>query len=131
MNKQTLYIPGRMPGMNDFLDLAKRQGRARSSRGKVWNSYNKLKNHWMEVIHWECVKQGIQPVEKASFEFLWVERNRRRDKDNIAGGGRKLILDGLVCAGILPNDGWKQVEGWEDRFTVGRPGVEVCIVEGD
>lgn len=38
--------------------------------------------------------------------YLWVERDRRRDKDNIAAFGRKVIQDALVQMGALRNDGW-------------------------
>lgn len=63
---------------------------------------------------------------------MWVEKNRKRDLDNIAAGGRKLILDSLVDIGVLKNDGWKNVEGWTDSFSINkdRPGVWVEIIGG-
>lgn len=124
---QILHLPGPMPGMNDFIDLAKRQGR-RGRKGKMWNSYNEMKTHWESGIVLECLRQEIEPVQgEAYFRFGWIEKNRRRDKDNIVAG-RKLILDGLVMAKILAGDGWKHVKGWEDVFAVERiPRVEVWI----
>jgi len=40
-----------------------------------------------------------------------------------------MILDGLVKAGVLKNDGWGQVVGWSDRWVVdlSRSGVELQI----
>lgn len=45
----------------------------------------------------------------ASFTFVHVEPNRKRDPDNFCGAAQKLILDGLQKAGVLPNDGWTHV----------------------
>ena len=69
-------------------------------------------------------------IKRARFEFRWVEPNRKRDLDGIAAGGRKVILDSLVLAKVLDNDGWAQIAGWVDTFEVGpKPGVGVTITE--
>lgn len=64
-------------------------------------------------------------------KYTWYERNKKRDKDNISSFGRKVIQDGLVKAGVLENDGWKQIEGFSDRFRIDEehPRVEIEIVE--
>ena len=49
--------------------------------------------------------------------YLWVEKNKRRDKDNIAFA-KKFIQDALVKEKVLENDGWAQIESWTDAFTV-------------
>ena len=123
---QVLQLHGALPGLNELLAAnasAMMMGRKRVSR------YTQLKRQWGERIAWEAKAQHLQPITRAHFAFQWTERDRRRDPDNIAAGGRKLILDGLVKAGILENDGWKQIAGWSDYFFVGTPGVEVFIVE--
>jgi Holliday junction resolvase RusA-like endonuclease len=38
----------------------------------------------------------------------WYCKDKRRDPDNI-GSAVKYILDGLVSAKIIPNDGWRQI----------------------
>lgn len=71
-------------------------------------------------------------IEKPVFmEYLWIEPNRRRDKDNISSFGRKVIQDALVSAGVLKDDGWKHVVGFSDRFEVDKenPRIEVIIKE--
>lgn len=48
-------------------------------------------------------------------------------------GGRKLILDGLVKAGVLHNDGAKDIRSWVDTFAVGSGAgvrVELTTAEG-
>lgn len=54
----------------------------------------------------------------------------RRDPDNIAAAV-KFIWDGLVEAGVIPNDGWKENGGWSNHFEVDKdnPRIEVVIKE--
>lgn len=55
-----------------------------------------------------------------------------RDPDGVAAGGRKLLLDGIVKAGVLPTDGARVVRGFVDQFQYGvPPGVRVTIVGDD
>lgn len=64
--------------------------------------------------------------------FRWVEKDKRRDKDNIAFA-KKFIQDALVKMGTIPGDGWKDVIGFIDLFDIDKknPGVEVFILEVD
>jgi len=120
---QRFFVPGPLPGLNELI---------RAKGNTRYPAYNKLKREWMKTIQWELMAGKIRPVSKAFFRFVWYERNRRRDLDNISGGGRKLILDALVLCGILENDGWKEVSGWSDEFRVAgsdQPGVEVEMEE--
>lgn len=82
------------------------------------------------MVKRERIARFDKPVH---FTFHWVEKNHRRDLDNIAAG-KKLIIDGLVVCGILAGDGWKHVTGFSDLFTVvdedtPNPGVMVEIEE--
>lgn len=119
----TLWIPGQMPGLNELIAAAK-------GAGGTGAAYAKLKRAWTETV-WALAKRDRLPhFQRASLAFEWREPNRRRDPDNIAAGGRKLILDGLVTAKVLPGDGWAHVARWTDRFEVaGFPGVLVTIKE--
>lgn len=77
--------------------------------------------------------QGLPKVSKADFIITWYCENKRKDKDNIMGGGQKFIFDGLVKAGILENDGWAQIGNVTHLFEVdkGNPRIEVEIAEVD
>lgn len=76
----------------------------------------------------QIVAAKLQPIDQARLEFLWIERNQKRDKDNIAAG-RKFILDALVQAGIIPGDGWRHVAGFTDEFGISSecPGIKVVL----
>lgn len=122
-DRQTLWIPGRLPGLNEVIAAAKGAG----GRG---HAYAKMKRDLGELV-WALAKAArLRPVTRARLAFRWVEKDRRRDPDNVSSAGRKFILDGLVKAGVLPGDGWAAVAGWSDAFEVGvKHGVEIVITE--
>ena len=75
--------------------------------------------------------KGVQIHKKVTMEYLWVEKNKRRDLDNVSSFGRKVIQDALVKSGVLANDGWEQISGFSDAFQVDarNPRIEVLIRE--
>jgi len=115
----TLFIPGPLPGLNDFL-----------GKGKHW-AYNEEKKRWAETIGWEIKRQHLAPMGRVFIRWTWQEKDQRRDPDNVTGIGKKFILDSLAKAGILKNDGWKQIAGWTDTWVVvpDSPGVTVILEE--
>jgi hypothetical protein len=111
---QTLWVPGKLPGLNELIGAAK-------GAGGTGRAYSRLKRNWTEAV-WALAKAArlapYDPGARVYMGFVWYEADRRRDMDNIAAGGRKLILDGLVKAGVLATDGWGGVAGWTDSFEV-------------
>lgn len=121
-----LWIPGPLPGLNEMIAAAKGAG----GRGIA---YSRMKRQWTDTV-WALAKSnGLPSFQRTvSFVFEWREASRRRDPDNVAAAGRKLILDGLVKAGVLPGDGWNSVVAWTDKFTlVGALGPPGCLVTMD
>ena len=117
---RTLTIPGRLPGLNDIIDAARRS-RYESAA---------MKKEKTELVVW-CAKAARLPrMERVDLVITWHEPNRKRDKDNIMAG-QKFIWDGLVEARVLPNDGWNQIGNITHRFGVDKvnPRVEVEITE--
>lgn len=82
-----------------------------------------------------CIMQqrGVRFEKPVRIVFTWHEPNRKRDKDNIAFA-KKFIFDALVEIGVIPNDGWKNVDSFSDDFSVDnenpRGEVEIIEVEG-
>jgi hypothetical protein len=73
----------------------------------------------------------LQPItSKVKIIITWYCKNQKKDPDGIAFA-KKFILDGLVKAKVLENDGWKQVDSFEDYFKVDkdRPRVEIELNE--
>lgn len=117
MNK--LIIKGRLPGLNEYIQ-AERTNRYMASSMK--------KNLTGDVVlHAKAQKlKHCTPVE---IIFTWYEKDKRRDKDNIAFA-KKFILDGLVNAGVLDGDGWTGYGDFDDRFEIDKknPRVEVELI---
>jgi Holliday junction resolvase RusA-like endonuclease len=114
-----LVIRGRMPGLNEYV-RAERTSRYEAAR---------IKREWTELAGIEAARQGLPPFDgPVEVSFLWVEPNRRRDLDNVAFA-KKFVLDGLVRAGVIPDDSPRHVVGLSDRFAYdGRdPRVEVEV----
>ena len=125
---QSFFIPGPLPGLNTLLDEKSRKYRGSPRlKGKVWNGYANMKRQQGEAVCWELLRQKIKPMKRVVIRFIWRELDRTRDPDNFTAGGRKIIFDSLVKAGILKNDGWAQIVGWQDRWEVEteKPGVLV------
>lgn len=117
-----LVIPGVLPNLNDYI-AAERRHRQQGA---------KLKRQAEQVVLLACRKlRRVKFTGPVFMRYTWYEPNRRRDKDNVSSFGRKVIQDALVRAGILPNDGWANIDGFSDRFEVDKknPRVEVDIYE--
>lgn len=64
----------------------------------------------------------------ADFIFKWYAKDRRKDKDNLSFA-KKYIFDGMVNAGLIENDGWKQIGNWEDIFLIDKENPRVEIIK--
>ena len=80
---------------------------------------------------WRQIRYPLR--EPVSMHYRWVEKDRRRDKDNISSFGRKVIQDALVEMGALQNDGWNNIHSFSDEFTVDKkyPRIEIEIEEAN
>lgn len=120
--RATLFIGGPLPGMNEMIAAAHKR------RGK-WDGYGELKRDWGQRVWVEAKRAKLQQVDgPVSVYFVWREKDRRRDIDNIAAGA-KFVLDGLVKAGVIAGDGQKDVFSIDHRFQVDAkaPGVLVTV----
>lgn len=123
-----LTIPGEFPTLNQYIAAERgNAGRYKAARMKrsatkrvacaVWAVTDGYPmNHMGGRVHVRCT---------------WFRRNRRTDPDNVAAFGTKVLVDGLVEAGILEDDRWANIASIEHRFVVDRenPRVEVELEE--
>lgn len=119
--KYTLTIKGKLSGLNDYIDACRN------------NRYigAELKKREQERCIWQIKTQLPKTIKTPlKLSILWLEPNMKRDLDNICFA-KKFILDALVQSGRIPNDGWKDVKGFEDHFGVDaeNPRIEVVIEE--
>jgi Holliday junction resolvase RusA-like endonuclease len=111
-------IEGRLPGLNEIIEAAKSH----------YGAYAKMKQTYTDMVAWLAKK--LPRFEKVALVITWYEPDLRRDLDNIMAG-QKFILDGMVQAGVIPDDSQKYILGIYHRFKVDRqnPRVEVEIVD--
>lgn len=115
--KYSFTIHGRLKGLNDYIDACRRNP-------KGGGRFKHKEQAWVSL----CVRnklRGVKIRHPVIIHYHWYEPNRRRDLDNIAGFGHKVIQDALVECGVLANDGWKEVCGFTDTFSVTKK--EPCV----
>lgn len=118
-----MTIPGRLPGLNEVIRKARGNKFAAAKEKKDLTRLVSVNAQAQRMPHY------TKPVE---LTFIWVEKDARRDIDNVAAAGTKFILDGLVEAGVLPDDGRKYVQKITHLFPVpdpANPRIEVHVVE--
>ena len=120
LTRKKLIISGRLPNLNDYTKAC----RTSPVVG------NKMKQEQEEYIAEFITEQlgGVHFVGAVYLHFLWVEKDRNRDLDNICFA-KKFILDALKKSDVIKTDGWKGVYGFTDDFDVdaNNPRVEVYI----
>jgi hypothetical protein len=135
------FVPGKVPSLNDLLEargaraptlgsiiLRRRPGKAKSL-GARFDLYNDIKQDWKQRTI-RALTLPFVSVQRCYFGYLVVEETHKRDPSNICSAAVKFIEDGLVDAGVIPNDGWDNVLGirvhWVHRK--GRdPGIYVIM----
>jgi len=121
MEKYKLTIPGELPDMNTII--------AKANLGaKNYQAYSQLKEKNTGAVAWIAKTEIKKRLDRINVHINWVCKNRRKDKDNIMAG-TKFVFDGLVKAGVISGDGWKQIGEISHSFEVDKknPRVEVYI----
>lgn len=118
-----IVIPGKFESMNEYIRRSK-------IKRRNWNAGNAMKQEDQKTIMLH-LPHGVRFKKKIFIEYNFFEPNAKRDKDNISSYFHKIFQDALVQAGIIENDGWKNIEGWSDFFKVDQknPRIEVFIEE--
>ena len=116
------FVEGKVPSMNELLDakggsatvvrsiIMRRFPKKGKQRGERFDLYNELKQDWTRRAI-RALPSVFTRVESAYFGYVVVEANMKRDPSNVCSAAIKFVEDGLVKAGVMPNDGWKNVKG--------------------
>src|SRR6056297_1866849 len=115
-----LVIPGELPTMNTIINKSKTH----------WSEYKKMKDSQDAIIQYYAEQQRIKFFEAVILNITYYRKDKRTDPDNIAAA-KKFIIDGLVSAGVLEDDGWAVVKGFNETWEVDRenPRVEIELLE--
>lgn len=141
--RAALWFPLVLPTLNELLDA---RGKTRRTRFGVRSIYDDLKRkHQADVV----VLANTQRRNWFGLDFHpglfvacnWRVADRKDDPDNIVGGGKKILLDGLALgrvgargwagAGVFHCDGQHCIRGFLDvvTFDPDHPGIAVHIFE--
>ena len=102
-----LEIPLPLMQLNQVVAAAKRH----------WAGYARLKRRHTETVALLALAAGCQRVRQpVTLAFVWYLPDRRLDPDNAVAGGVKVIADGLVAAGVLPDDSQAWIRGFHHHF---------------
>jgi Holliday junction resolvase RusA-like endonuclease len=117
MVDQTIIFYGQLSTMNEV----------NNKNRTHWSAGAKLKKQETELIRLQCGK--LKPITKpVILTFNWFYSSKA-DFDNIRSAV-KVIQDGMVASGKLPDDNQKWVKGYGgDYFTKCNRGEEKVIVE--
>lgn len=121
--RYTIVIPGKLPGLNEYISACR-------TRPQAGAALKKKAERDVSI----CIRsfmKGAKVKPPVHITYMWREPNARRDLDNISSFGRKVIQDALVKCGVLDNDGWKYINGFTDHFVVDKrdPHITVIIEE--
>lgn len=88
------YIPFIPPSLNKF-----------AGRNNAWE-YREEKNKWKDLCQIYCRPKPKVPIEKSEVIITFFFGNKcRHDADNY----QKMLLDGLVSAGIIQDDDFEHI----------------------
>ena len=117
-------IPGKFPSLNEFIE-------ANRVRKGSWSKGNDMKQKSQAAIIPYINKEIKESLGEIHLCYHFYEESTRRDVDNVSGYFVKVFQDSLVKSGVLENDGWRWIKGFEVIFSVDRvnPRIEVEITE--
>lgn len=108
-------IPSVPPSNNEYI-----------GRDNRWK-YQEIKKEWALLVAVYCRPRPPAPLEHASVTLVYCfGDNRRRDPDNYSG---KMILDGLVKAGIIRDDSFERIDLTLRRVYDGAKRTEIIVEE--
>lgn len=133
MSKFYFVLDGQYAGLNDFIRAERTQFKTHT--GKFMTKGAVMKKEYQKKACL-CIRRDLrklkikQPI-KLSYKFF--EPNKKRDHDNVASFCMKVTQDALVEVGVIENDGWKNIVGFECEFDVDKdnPRIEVTITVYD
>ena len=123
-NMNGFIIPTKLPSLNEY------QNACRVNR-YAGAKFKKETETVIELSILKAMKAGNlrPPNPPVRIAFVWHEKTRRRDADNIASA-KKYILDAMQHMNVIPNDNRKVVKGFTDEIVDDTSDyVEVNIIE--
>lgn len=115
------WIPGELPSRNES-ELAARANKFAGA------SLKHKATRKVELCCLGCRQTGWVPMERYHVTVHYLCKSKRKDPDNVCGA-IKFVMDGLVAAGVVAGDRWRNVlsltQTWE--CNTNKPGVYLKV----
>ena len=105
-----IVFPFALPTLNEYINAE------RTNRYMAAHIKKMTEQRLVFYIQSQTRERFQEPV---FIKYKWIRKDARHDKDNIAFA-KKFVQDALVKAGVIPNDGWKNIVGFSDEFEIGK-----------
>lgn len=120
MGRSSFIIPGELTDLNSYV-YAERSNRFKGA---------KIKAAETQRVAGELMVQRVKKLKEPIVELVcyWYTKDNRKDADNVSFA-LKFIMDGMVQAGMIPNDSRKFTGSIVHHFDVDKrnPRVEIYI----
>lgn len=122
MTVYKVICEGKYPTLNEYIS-------AMNSSRYTGNSLKKQQQQICEIYIMRDLR-GLRITRPVFLKYKYYEETKKRDLDNIAGFFHKVFQDALTARGVIANDGWANISGFEDRFFTDAkaPRVEIEII---
>ena len=119
MQSITFFLDFPLPTLNEMIRTARGNRYAAAAQKKKYTN----------LVAEEIIVQTDRPHYPAlSLDITWIETKKKRDPDNVTGGGLKFLMDGIVAAGIIPDDDRDHVASITNQIVVSDSrGVAVSV----
>ena len=117
-------IPGQLTSLNEYTSACRSN---KYTGARIKKREETVIRH---SIRYQCL--GYRFTVPVYVRFLWVCKDSRKDRDNIAFA-KKFILDAMVDERLIADDGWNSVLGFMDDFAIDKdcPHIEVEVYRED
>lgn len=115
----TFYKNRTLPGLNEYLGECNRN---RLAGGHMKKKY--------QAIITQFIRRDLKRLKinkPVSIHYHFYEVDRRRDKSNIASLAMKFIEDALQQCGVLQNDNWDCVAGFDYEFFIDKKEPRIVV----
>ena len=123
------FIMGRLPGLNEYIEACRSHAQvgARMKREAEQMVIDSITAAWARKF---LPAHFREPVK---LRYKFIERDKRRDQDNVSSFARKVIQDALVRTELLTDDGWGHIVESRESFDVDKesPRIIVEVVEDE
>ena len=114
--KLKFVINGKMPSLNEYISQINHNKFGGNDFKR--NLEHELQMQFLIQMREQGIEKFLPLKNRADFKFIYYEKNKKRDKDNIASC-KKFLFDAMVKRGVINNDGWKWVGRFEEDFLIG------------